>query len=33
VDCFGGAINDKSPTETVIAQRKYFVKLQFQTCN
>lgn len=31
VDCFGGAINDKSPTETVIAQRKYFVKLQFQT--
>jgi len=33
VDCFGGQINKVSSTDTAIAQRNYFVKLQFQTCN
>eukprot|EP00321_Phaeocystis_globosa_P018080 CAMPEP_0118809214 /NCGR_PEP_ID=MMETSP1162-20130426/73_1 /TAXON_ID=33656 /ORGANISM="Phaeocystis Sp, Strain CCMP2710" /LENGTH=573 /DNA_ID=CAMNT_0006738617 /DNA_START=184 /DNA_END=1905 /DNA_ORIENTATION=- len=31
VDCFGGQINKVSSTDTAIAQRNYFVKLQFQT--
>ena len=31
VDCFGGRINDVEPEATVIAQRSYKVKLQFQT--
>ena len=31
VDCFGGAINLKSSTETAFAQRDYIVKLQYQT--
>ena len=31
VDCFGGKINEQSPTATVIAQRDYRLKLQFQT--
>ena len=31
MDCFGGKINEQSPTATVIAQRDYRLKLQFQT--
>jgi len=31
VDCFGGKINEQTPTATVIPQRDYRLKLQFQT--